>query len=93
MGTRSPEKWRAEWAGWPIGQRAADEGPSDDISAVTTPVERIAMMWTLAESAWKLAGRCRPAIPGAFQPASSGGEHARPTMALEGLSGLFRDRR
>ena len=56
MGTRSPEERRAERASWPIVRRALNDDPSDDLSAETTPVERIAMMWTLAESAWKLAG-------------------------------------
>jgi hypothetical protein len=27
---------------------------------VTTPAERIAMMWPLAEAAWRLAGRSLP---------------------------------
>ena len=56
MGTRSPEERRAERAHWPIVRRALNDDPSDDLSAETTPVERIAMMWTLAESAWKVAG-------------------------------------
>ena len=56
MGTRSPEERRAERGHWPIVRRALNDDPSDDLSAETTPVERIAMMWTLAESAWKLAG-------------------------------------
>jgi hypothetical protein len=56
MGTKSPEERRAERAHWPIVRRALNDGPSDDLSAETTPVERIAMMWTLAESAWKVAG-------------------------------------
>ena len=34
-------------------------GP-DDLSEVTTPAERIAMMWVLAEAAWKVAGRPWP---------------------------------
>jgi hypothetical protein len=36
------------------------EEPLDDLSAVTTVAERIAMMWTLAESAWKVAARPLP---------------------------------
>jgi hypothetical protein len=56
MGTRSPEERRAERARWPIVRRALDDDRSDDLSAETTPVERIATMWTLAESAWKVAG-------------------------------------
>ena len=53
---RSAEQRRAERAHWPIVRHRLGEEPSNDLSAVTTPVERIAMMWTLAESAWKLAG-------------------------------------
>jgi hypothetical protein len=46
----------AERARWPIVCYRLGEEPSDDLSAVTTPVERIAMMWTLAQTAWKVAG-------------------------------------
>jgi hypothetical protein len=49
------------------------EEPLDDLSEVTTPADRIAMMWPLAEAAWKLAGRPWPAydrrgIPTRFFP-------------------------
>jgi len=47
-------------AWWPIARFDLGAEPPDDISATTTPVERIAMMWTLAEFAWKLAGRHLP---------------------------------
>jgi hypothetical protein len=46
---------------WPITRLRLSDDSSDDLSAVTTPVERIAMMWALAESAWKLAGVPLPA--------------------------------
>jgi hypothetical protein len=39
--------------------RLGDE-PSDDLSDVTTAAERIAMMWQLAESSWRVAGRALP---------------------------------
>ena len=39
--------------------RLGDE-PSDDLSESTTAAQRIAMMWHLAESAWRLAGRPLP---------------------------------
>jgi hypothetical protein len=52
----SPEQRRAERGRWPIARFQLDEEPSDDLSAVTTPAARIAMMWILAESAWKVAG-------------------------------------
>jgi len=60
MGTRSPEERRAARAHWPIVRRALSDDPSDDLSAETTPAERIAMMWMLAESAWKVAARPLP---------------------------------
>jgi hypothetical protein len=52
---------RAARARWPIARFALGDEPSDDLSRVTTPTERVAMMWQLAESAWKLAGRPWPA--------------------------------
>ncbi len=54
------ERRRAARATWPIASFRLDEEPSDDLSEVTTPVERIAMMWFLAEAAWKVAGRPVP---------------------------------
>jgi len=50
------EQRRAKRAHWPIARLRLGDESSDDLSTVTTPVERIAMMWALAESAWKLAG-------------------------------------
>jgi hypothetical protein len=50
------------------------EEPSDDLSDVTTAVERVAMMAELAEAAWRMAGKAFPsydrsAIPGRlFRP-------------------------
>ena len=57
---QAAERRRAARANWPIVRFRLGEEPSDALSAVTTPVERVAMMWTLAESAWKLAGRPLP---------------------------------
>ena len=51
---------RAARAAWPIARFALGDESADDISAVTTAAERIAMMWPLAEAAWKLAGRAMP---------------------------------
>ena len=51
---------RAARAAWPIACFALDDESAEDISAVTTVAERIAMMWPLAEAAWKLAGRALP---------------------------------
>jgi hypothetical protein len=46
-------------AEWPIVVRRLDQ-TSDDVSGVTTATERIAMMWPLAQEAWRLAGRQIP---------------------------------
>ena len=51
---------RAARATWPIARFVLGDQSADDISAVTTPAERIAMMWQLAEAAWRLAGRPLP---------------------------------
>ena len=53
---RAAERRRAERAHWPITRLGLGDESSDDLSTVTTPVERIAMMWVLAESAWRLTG-------------------------------------
>jgi hypothetical protein len=70
------ERRRAQRAGWPIARYRLGEEPSDDLSAVTTPVERVAMMWTLAQAAWKMAGRALPTydrrnLPGRLFPAGT----------------------
>ena len=54
------EERRRARARWPIARFRLGQEPSDDLSQVTTPAERIAMMWTLAESAWRVAGRPWP---------------------------------
>lgn len=70
---KSEEARRTARARWPVARFALGDEPPDDLSAVTTPAERIAMMWPLAESAWKLAGRPLPAydrrnVPGRLFP-------------------------
>ena len=40
-----------------------EDQPGPDLSATTTPQERIAMMWRLARDAWTLAGRTIPDYP------------------------------
>jgi hypothetical protein len=57
---REAQKRRAARADWPIARFRLGEEPSDDLSEVTTPAQRIAMMWFLAETAWKVAGRRWP---------------------------------
>jgi hypothetical protein len=54
-------------ASWPVVVRRLD-ACDDDISDVTTPAERIAMMWPLAEEAWRLAGRPIPTYDRAHTP-------------------------
>ena len=57
---QAQEQRRAARATWPVaGFRLGDE-PPDDLSEVTTPAQRITMMWFLAETAWTLAGRPWP---------------------------------
>jgi hypothetical protein len=51
---------RAARAQWPVRRFRLGEEPPDDLSDVTTPAERIAMMWPLAEEAWRIAGRPLP---------------------------------
>ena len=74
---------RAARAAWPIARFALGDESADDISSVTTPGERVAMVWQLAETAWKLAGRALPTydrknIPSrVFRP----GEHPPPDDA------------
>jgi hypothetical protein len=47
---------RAARGTWPVSVHALGES-NDDLSDLTTPAERIAMMKELAESAWRLSGR------------------------------------
>jgi hypothetical protein len=54
------EARRRARASWPVARYEAGEVPSDDLSDVTTPSQRIAMMAELANAAWKLAGRPLP---------------------------------
>jgi hypothetical protein len=42
--------------------------PPDDLSATSTPEERLAMMWPLALEAFSLAGRSMPAYRRAEAP-------------------------
>ncbi|MCU0223760.1 MAG: hypothetical protein MUF27_06760 [Acidobacteria bacterium] len=45
---------------WPVRKYELGTEPADDLSAITTPEERLAMMWPLALEAWELAGRPLP---------------------------------
>ncbi len=46
---------------WPVRTFRLGAEPGDDLSAFTTPEERLAMMWPLALEAWELTGRPVPA--------------------------------
>lgn len=39
------------------------EEPGEDLSAFTTPEQRVAMMWELAATAWRLSGKKFPNYP------------------------------
>jgi hypothetical protein len=54
------EQRRRARSRWPIARFRLGDEPSDDLSQITTPAERVAMMRTLAEAAWRLAGRELP---------------------------------
>ena len=65
------ERRRAKRMHWPIARFRLGEEPIDDLSTTRTPVECVAMMWTLAQSAWRVAGRPLPTydrrhMPGRF---------------------------
>lgn len=42
---------------WPIARYRLGEEPDEDLSAVTTAEQRLAMMWELARTAWELSGQ------------------------------------
>jgi len=47
-------------ATWPIRVCRLGEEPGDDLSASTTPEERIEMVWELTRRMWSLTGRAWP---------------------------------
>jgi hypothetical protein len=53
---------------WPLRRYRLGEEPGDDLSATTTPEQRLAMMWELALQAWKLSGRDLPRYSRAAMP-------------------------
>jgi hypothetical protein len=57
---QAEEQRRVARATWPIATFRLGEEPLDDLSDVTTPAQRIAMMRFLAETAWMIAGRPWP---------------------------------
>ena len=56
---------------WPARViRGGHELGEDDLSGATTPEERLAMMWPLAEQAWSFARRPVPAYDRRSMPAA-----------------------
>jgi hypothetical protein len=47
-------------ADWPIRRYRLGDEPSDDVSDLTTPEQRLRSMWRLAQEGWRLAGRELP---------------------------------
>lgn len=50
-------------ANWPIRRFRLGEEPADDPRSLTTPEDRLAVMWQLAQDAWASAGRPIPDYP------------------------------
>lgn len=45
---------------WPVRRFTLGTEPGDDLSAKTTPEQRLEMMWSLAVDAWTLASAALP---------------------------------
>ncbi|MDX1570127.1 MAG: hypothetical protein R3200_06540 [Xanthomonadales bacterium] len=45
---------------WPVRGFELGEDPNENLSDLTTPAERLSMMWELALQAWQLAGHSLP---------------------------------
>jgi hypothetical protein len=60
----TPEEQRRQRAAaraeWPLRRYTLGEEPPEDLRDVTTPEQRLGMMWELARHAWLLAGRPLP---------------------------------
>lgn len=53
---------------WPVSVHRLGEEPGDDLSATTTPEERLAMVWPLTLEAWRLTGRELPSYERSAMP-------------------------
>jgi len=58
--TASPPPGRSGRSHWPVRVYRLGEEPGDDLSALTTPAERLALVWELTLRAWALMGRPIP---------------------------------
>jgi hypothetical protein len=62
---------RATRQSWPAAvYRPGQEPPDDDLTATTTPEERLDMMWQLVEQSWAMAGRPIPDYERSSMPSS-----------------------
>lgn len=53
---------------WPVRIYRLGEEPGEDLSSVTTPEERIAMVWELSARMWELTGRPLPSYTRGAMP-------------------------
>ena len=53
---------------WPVRLYRLGEEPGDDLSAVSTPEERLGMVAELSRRMWELTGRPMPTYPRAAMP-------------------------
>jgi hypothetical protein len=65
---RSPATAAADRGSWPVRVYRLGAEPPDDLSATSTPEERLAMMWPLALEAYALSERPMPAYRRADTP-------------------------
>jgi len=68
MSSAEVDSRRRGRANWPVAKYRLGEEPTDDLSDVTTPAERVAMMDELAQSAWLAAGRPLPSYARSNMP-------------------------
>ncbi|MES1172660.1 MAG: hypothetical protein ABUL77_05445 [Bacteroidota bacterium] len=72
MSRRSPDAREARAAArarWPISRFRLGGEPGDDLTSATSATARVAMMWELAESGWRIAGRALPTYDRSNMPA------------------------
>ena len=56
---------------WTVRRFDLGDEPSDDLSATTTPEQRLEMVWTLTLESWTLTGREVPAYSRAETPVTT----------------------
>jgi hypothetical protein len=69
---------RRDRRSWPVRVHRLGEEPPDDLSATTTPEERLAMVDALTLEAWSLTGRALPEYTRRETPVSIRPGPARP---------------